>query len=302
MVTEEDPEARKERLRSAGSWLRTERENRGWSGSDLARLLGVNQVRISAYERGQYEVSSALADALADVFGLPVIEVRRQLGLWVPSDAELDQLQQYVDPAHLTDSALIGELVRRYQNRSDQEVTEVYPKRSNVPRELWEQLVGCAKSEISLGGYTNYFFWMEIPDFGEKLRKKAAAGVRVRILVGDPDGEVTHRREQVENAPLALSTRIRITLDELSKLGPVAGIEVRFSEANAEAHVSRSIFRFDCEALVAEHIAERLGHGSLTFHLHRRQTDGPFDQYIAHFEHLWSGGKPWPDGGDPVAT
>jgi len=290
MSKEEDQQERQERLRHAGSWLRTQREAKGWSGSDLARQLDVNQVRVSAYERGQYEVPSAVAERVAAAFDLPLLAVRRQLGLWVPADAELFELQQYADPARLADDTLIGELVRRYQKRSDRELLDVFPRRSNVPRELWDQLIAGAKSEITLGGYTNYFFWTERPNFSDTLREKAEDGVRIRILLGNPDGEVTHRREQIENVPLTLSTRIHITLDELAKLGPVPGIEIRFSELNTGAHVSRSIFRFDREALVCEHIADRLGHGSLTFHLRRLQDGGPFDQYAAHLDHLWEGG------------
>lgn len=294
MVADDDDQPdRRERLRAAGSWLRTERENRGWSGSDLARRLGVNQVRVSAYERGQYEVPTAVVEGIASAFDLPVVEVRARLGLWVPSDAELRELHEYADPTRLADDVLIGELVRRYRNRTDREIVEVFPQRSNVPRDLWNRLITDAKSAITLGGYTNYFFWTELSGFSETLATRAADGVRVRILVGDPEGAVTQRREQIENAPLALRTRIGITLDELSKLGPVPGIEVRISDANAEAHVSRSIFQFDREAVICEHIAERLGHGSLTFHLRRMQDGGPFDQYAAHLEHLWDGGRPW---------
>jgi len=265
---------------------------RDWSGSDLARKLGVNQVRISAYERGQYEVPDSIAEGLAAAFELPVIEIRRNLGLWVPNDIERAEFERYTDPTQLPDSLLLGELIRRYQQRTDLEIVEVFPHRSDVPDELWEQLISGARAEIFLAGYSNYFFWTERPKFSETLRTKAEDGTRIRILVGDPEHEVTRRREQVENAPLTLSTRIRITLDELDKLGPIQGIETRFSNVNAEAHVSRSIFRFDQEALICEHIAERLGHGSLTFHLHRMQKDGPFDQYNAHAEHLWQGGRP----------
>jgi transcriptional regulator with XRE-family HTH domain len=292
MSKEEDQQERQERLRQAGAWLRTQRETRGWSGSDLARQLEVNQVRVSAYERGQYEVPNPIAENIAAAFDLPLLEVRRHLGLWVPSEADLHQLQQHADPARLPDDVLITELIRRYQKRSDREILDVFPRRSNVPGELWDRLIAGAKSDITLGGYTNYFFWTERPHFSETLREKAEAGVRVRILLGNPDGEVTRRRERIESAPLTLNTRIHITLDELATLGPVPGIEVKYSDANAEAHVSRSIFRFDREALVCEHIAERLGHGSLTFHLRRLHDDGPFDQYVAHLEHLWDGGTP----------
>jgi len=290
MSKDDDQQERQERLRRAGAWLRAQREVKGWSGSDLAKQLDVNQVRVSAYERGQYEVPSTVAESAAAVFDLPLIEVRRQLGLWVPADADLFELQQHADPARLADDVLIGELVQRYQKRSDREILDVYPRRSNVPTEVWDRLISGAKSDITLGGFTNYFFWTERPNFSQTLQEKAAAGVRIRILIGNPDGEVTHRREQIENVPLTLSTRIHITLDELAKIGPLPEIEVRFSEANAEAHVSRSIFRFDRDALVCEHIADRLGHGSITFHLRRLQEDGPFDQYAAHFETLWEGG------------
>lgn len=293
MAGEEDADARQERLRAAGTWLRTQRELRGWSGTDLAKRLGVNQVRVSSYERGQYEVPSEIAEGIAGEMDLPLIDVRRQLGLWVPADEDLTELRGRADPALLADDVLIGELLRRQQRRTDREITDVYPRRSDVPGELWDQLIASAGPEIALGGYTNYFFWTERPGFAGTLRARAEAGARTRILVGDPDSEVTRRREQVERAPLTVSTRIRITLDELTKLGPVPGLEVRLSGVNAEAHVTRSVFRFGRQALVCEHIADRLGHGSLTYHLRRMHDGGPFDQYTAHFEHLWDGGRPW---------
>jgi transcriptional regulator with XRE-family HTH domain len=287
---------RQERLREAGAWLRTQRETRGWSGTELARLLEVNQVRVSSYENGRNEVPSEIAERLAAVLGLSLIEIRKNLGLWVPADSELRDYQRRADPSQLADDVLLTELIRRYQQRGDREILNVYPQRSDVPGTLWDRLFTRARAEIFLGGYTNYFFWAERSHFGELLRDKAAAGVRVRILVGDPTGAVTQRREQVENVPLTVGTRIRITLDELQKMGPVPGLEVRLSDVNAEAHVSRSIFRIDQEALVCEHIADRLGHGSLTFHLRRMQKGGPFDQYSAHLEHLWDGAKAWVPG------
>ncbi len=273
-------------------WLRTQRELRGWSGTDLARRLGITQVRVSAYERGQYEVPSDVAEQLAEVFELALLDVRRHLGLWVPSDTDLADLRYRPDPSSLTDEILISELIHRYQMRSDREIIDVYPNRSQVPRELWERLFTSARSEITLGGYTNYFFWTEIAGFSRLLTEKAREGVHVRILVGDPDNEITRRREDIERAALSVTTRIKITLDEVAKIGTVPNLDVRMSDVNAEAHVSRSVFRFDNELLVSEHIAEKLGHGSLTFHIRRMQDGGVFDQYLTHLEHLWAGGRP----------
>ncbi|WP_322755988.1 helix-turn-helix transcriptional regulator [Frankia sp. Cas3] len=293
MATEDDPDDRKQRLQDAGVWLRSERETRGWTGSDLARRLNVSQVRVSAYERGQYEVPNTVAESIAAAFELPLIETRRRLGLWVPTDSDVLEIQRFVDPAQIDDGDLVKELLRRYQRRTAHEIYQIFPHRADVSDELWDRLIADTTTEIFLGGYTNYFFWTERPRFSDTLRAKAAAGVRIRILLGDPEGEVTRRREGVEKASLTVSTRINIALEELAKLGPIPGIEVRLSATNAEAHVSRSIFRFDHEALVCEHIADRLGHGSLTFHLRRTQDGGPFDQYAHHLEHLWDGARPW---------
>ncbi len=292
-MNDEDTQDRQQRLQAAGTWLKTQREARGWSGSDLARRLGLNQSRVSAYERGQYEVSNEAAEQISTTLEVPLIETRRRLGLWTPSTQDLTGYATYVDPTQISDDVLIGEVVRRYQQHSDREIIDVYPTRSRVPGDLWDQLIGDARDEILLGGYTNYFFWTERPNFAETIRGKVESGVNVRLLIGDPDGEVTRRGQEIERAQLSLATRINITLEELGKLGPLPGLEVRFSETNAEAHVSRSIFAFDQESLVSEHIADRLGHGSLTFHLRRKQDGGAFDQYKAHFDHLWQGGRPW---------
>jgi transcriptional regulator with XRE-family HTH domain len=292
-MDDDDTQDRQQRLQAAGAWLKSQREARGWSGSDLARRVGLNQSRVSAYERGQYEVSNEAAEQIATTLEIPLIETRRQLGLWTPSKHDLNGYARYVDPKQISDDVLLDELNRRYQQHTDREIIDVYPTRSRVPGDLWDQIIADAHQEILLGGYTNYFFWTERPNFAETIREKAESGVNVRILLGDPDGEVTRRRQEIERAQLSLATRINITLEELQRLGPLPGLEVRLSEINAEAHVSRSIFVFDHESLVSEHIADRLGHGSLTFHLHRKQTGGAFDQYKAHFDHLWTGGREW---------
>lgn len=292
-MSEDEAQDRQQRLQAAGVWLKNQREARGWSGSDLARRLGLNQTRVSAYERGQYEVSNEAAEQIAATLEIPLIETRRQLGLWTPNTRDLSGYARYVDPTQISDDVLIGEVVRRYQQNSAREIIDVYPTRSRVPGDLWDQLIHDAQTEILLGGYTNYFFWTERPNFAETIREKAESGVNVRVLLGDPEGTVTQRRQEIERAQLDLTTRINITLDELGKLGQLPGLEVRFSNINAEAHVSRSIFTFDQESLVSEHIADRLGHGSLTFHLRRKQDGGAFDQYKAHFDHLWAGGRAW---------
>ncbi|CCB76529.1 DUF5919 domain-containing protein [Streptantibioticus cattleyicolor] len=176
---------------------------------------------------------------------------------------------------------------------ADQEIIGSYPYRSACPSSVWGELTRGAGRDVLFAGYTNYFLWIDQPAFAETLRRKAEAGCRVRFLLGDPDGEVTRRREEVEDVALSVSTRIRVTLEHLAKLGPAAGVEARFSDASdAMNHVSLSVFRFDDEALVTPHLARGVGHDSPLLHLRRRGPDGMFDRFAGHAEELWERGRP----------
>lgn len=166
----------------------------------------------------------------------------------------------------------------------DREVIAVYPYRSQCPKSVWRNLITNAKRDILLGGYTNYFFWFEQSNFGTVLRRKAAGGCRVRFLMGDPGSEVTRRREDAEAVPLTVGTRIQITLDELRKIGPVPGLQVRYGDE----HIAMSVFMFDDEMLMTQHLANLVGHDSPMLHLRRMQPDGLFDRFRYHVEELWS--------------
>ncbi|MWA07553.1 XRE family transcriptional regulator [Actinomadura sp. LD22] len=170
----------------------------------------------------------------------------------------------------------------------DREVIAVYPYRSACPKSVWRRLIGDAGKELTFAGYTNYFLWLEIPNLRSALRRKAERGCRVRFLIGDPDSEVTRRREELEAVPLTVGTRIKITLDELSKLADSPGIEARYSDD----HVAMSVFVFDEEMLVTPHLAHLVGHDSPMFHIRRCQEDGMYDRFAGHVAELWNSGRP----------
>ena len=90
MGRESDVE-RRARLERAGTWLRRQREDRGWTGTELARRLGLNQVRISAFERGQYEVDPGIARDIARVLGLTELETWKGLDLPLPAELDADK-------------------------------------------------------------------------------------------------------------------------------------------------------------------------------------------------------------------
>ncbi|UGQ15612.1 XRE family transcriptional regulator [Yinghuangia sp. ASG 101] len=181
----------------------------------------------------------------------------------------------------------------RVKTGNDRELVHSYPYRSACPSTVWSELIEAASEEMFLAGYTNYFFWTQVPHFADTIRRKAESGCRVRFLLGAPDGDVTRQREEIENVALSVSTRIRITLEHLERLGEIPNVETRFSAPlDAINHVSLSVFRFDNQALVTPHLARLVGHDSPLLHLRKHGVGEIFDRFVEHAEELWSRAVP----------
>ncbi len=223
---------------------------------------------------------------LAEAVGVDEKTVSR----WVADPARVPHARHRhaaADALEVDETMLWPEAVRSaIKTGADREIVAVYPYRSAAPRSLWRDLITRASRDLFFGGYTNYFLWLEQANLGTALRRKAEQGVRVRFLVGDPDSEVTRERERIENVPLTVSTRIKVTLDELAKVRPP--VEARFGDR----HIATSVFLFDDDALVSIHLADLLGHDSPTLHLRRRGPDGLYDRFAGHAAYLWDGGRP----------
>ncbi|MEV0398851.1 hypothetical protein [Actinoallomurus sp. NPDC050550] len=209
---------------------------------------------------------------------------------WVGEDGRLPHPRHRWAAAEalgVDESMLWPEAVRNtVKTGPDREIVSVYPFRSSCPKSVWRSLITKAETELTFAGYTNYFLWLEHPSLRNVLRRKAESGCRIRFLVGDPDSEVTRHREELEAVPLTVSTRIRVTLDELSKLEGVSGIETRFSDE----HIAMSVFVFDEDMLVTPHLARLVGHDSPMLHIRRHQNEGLYDRFAYHVAELWESG------------
>jgi lambda repressor-like predicted transcriptional regulator len=170
----------------------------------------------------------------------------------------------------------------------DREIVAAYTSRAAVPKAVWRSLLEGAQNSIVFAGYTSYFAWIEIPELVGILRSKAREGAHVRFLLGDPDSVVTRQREDIEGVALTVRTRIAVTMDELRKLHDAPNLQTRFSDR----HIAMSVFLFDDQALVCQHLGSGLGHDSPTFHLRRKQSGGLFDRFRDHVEALWDAGRP----------
>lgn len=100
-----------------GRWLREQRLRKFATGREFAAALGIDQSVVSEYETGKIgKVSDERAEEIAAVLELPVIEVRLNLGLWVPSEFDSERMAERTrqpDISAASDDDLVDELRRR---------------------------------------------------------------------------------------------------------------------------------------------------------------------------------------------
>lgn len=154
------------------------------------------------------------------------------------------------------------------QHKSDSNPTEVvalYPHRSESPKRLWLDLIVSAQQHIDLFANASLFLPEENPESISIIKKKAADGVSVRILLGDPDSSAMDLRGREERLFEAIPARIRMALAYYSPLTESPGIEFRLHQTS----LYNSIFRFDNQMLVNQHIYGTYGYLAPLLHLRR---------------------------------
>src|SRR4029450_2302310 len=113
-----------------------------------------------------------------------------------------------VDEAYLWPAILKDPLT---QAASEAEFVHLYPTRGAVPVELWRGLTDGARDSLDFLAYAALFLPDTDPDLAGEPAAKAAAGCRVRILLGAPDGSAVALRGEEETIGAGLAERIRIT-------------------------------------------------------------------------------------------
>lgn len=154
------------------------------------------------------------------------------------------------------------ELIRRWLAGTDRELVATYPRRADLPRHFWGDMMASARQRMYFGGYTSYFLWLNAPQ--------------------------AHTHLDLESHPLKLATRINMTRMEVARSGAADLMPVRLSDR----HIATSVWIFDDEAVLATHIGAGLGHDSLTQHFRQRKKEGPFSRLLEHFEWLWADARP----------
>lgn len=167
-------------------------------------------------------------------------------------------------------------------------VVHFYPTRGVVPPSLWDRLLDAATAEVGILVYVGMFL-TEKPDLLERLRKKAASGAMIRILLGDRDSSAVKQRSVDEGiGPETISAKIDQANFFFSSLGGVPNIEVR----NHATVLYNSIYRFDSDMIVNPHIYGKTAPMAPAMHLRKTATYGLFDTYADSFEAVWESAMP----------
>ncbi|MCX4693010.1 XRE family transcriptional regulator [Streptomyces sp. NBC_01408] len=169
------------------------------------------------------------------------------------------------------------------RDAADAEVLKVYPHRSYVPTDLWLQLFGRAEREIGVLVHAGVFL-AENPRWTQLLRRKAASGVRTRILLGDPDSQEVQRRSEEEEIGEGVAFKVREVMKLYRPLYSVPGIEFRLHRST----LHNSLYRSDDEWLVNTQVYGVSAPMTPVLHLRRVAGAELVSTYQQSFERVWS--------------
>jgi transcriptional regulator with XRE-family HTH domain len=168
--------------------------------------------------------------------------------------------------------------------RSQAELVTLYPHRSDVPRELWQELSASATAQIDLLVYAALFLPEQFPGFVQMLREKAAAGCAVRVALGDPESDAVKERGAEERFGEGIQSRARLALQHYAPLVGTPGADVRLHGTT----LYTSIYRYDEDMLVSSHLWGTSAYLAPVMHLRRIEGGTLFTTYTATLDAVWA--------------
>ena len=172
----------------------------------------------------------------------------------------------------------------RALSSADGELVTMYPTRGSVPGGLWLALVNQATTSIDTLMFAGLFLTDAGPEMSDALARQARSGVRVRIMLGNPDSDAVAIRGSEEGIGDGLAARIRIREKYLQDVVVTNGVELRWHATT----LYNSIYRCDDTMLVNTHVYGAPASQNPVLQLRRTPTGRVFDHYLASFERVWA--------------
>ncbi|MFI6321549.1 XRE family transcriptional regulator [Nonomuraea sp. NPDC050556] len=164
------------------------------------------------------------------------------------------------------------------------EVQALYPHRWAVPQSVWRDLFGRASREIDILTYSGLFL-AENNGLLHVIAKRVRAGVRLRVLMGDPDAaEVAARGDDEGIGADVMTARIRNALTLFRPLQELPGTEIRLHRTV----LYNSIYRADDDLLINTHAYGTTAPQAPVMHLRQADTEGAAAVYLTSIERVWT--------------
>jgi len=170
---------------------------------------------------------------------------------------------------------------------TSRELIAVYPHRGAVPREVWRSLFASAEQEIGVLVYAGLFL-AEDAELLRLLADRARDGVRVRLLLGDPDSANVAARGADEGIGDLLAAKIRNVIVLCRQVLPLDSVEIRLHDSV----LYNSIYRGDDDLLVNTHVYGAAAAHAPVLRLRAAAAGDLVATYPASFERVWSAAVP----------
>jgi transcriptional regulator with XRE-family HTH domain len=171
---------------------------------------------------------------------------------------------------------------------SQSEVVAVYPHRWAVPRDTWGHFFTQAERDIGALVYSGMFMAEDI-GVHRLFAERARAGVRVRLLLGDPDSRNVAERGAAEGIDEGMAAKVKNSIVLFGRLLAEPNVELRLHGTV----LYNSIYRADDQVLVNTHIYGTMANNAPVFHLRKIPGGEMTSTYLESFERVWDGATPY---------
>jgi hypothetical protein len=226
-------------------------------------------------------------DAIVEATGVDPKTVQRWISGRIPNARHRSRLVQLVgeDETYLWPGVADGERIRV---ANESELVAVYPHRSDVPADLWTALFRRARRAIDILVYAAVFLHEQDPDLNDLLLEKTAAGCKIRVAIGDPEGICIKLRGTDEQFGHGIASRCEVALMHYRPLIGQPGVSVHLHDTT----LYNSIYRFDDDMLVNAHLYATNAYAAPVLHLRRLAAGELFANYLQSFEAVWERSTP----------
>jgi hypothetical protein len=234
--------------------------------------------------RGMFEAHLSQSD-LAARLGVDPKTVQRWLDGRLPYARHREQLARMLG---LDEGEIWPELRARRPVRSvPGDLAAAYPRRNLIPQGAWLSIFAGAAVGVNIVAYSAEFLVAD-PHFLQILADKGQTGVRVAVVLGDPDRLEVGRVESEEDDGKSLADSLRGAINRLRPLAESGQIELRLHDVV----LYNSIYRVDDHVLVNQQLYGISAARGPVYHFQKSDQGEMFDFYLASFDRIWSDAKP----------